>query len=220
VITGIRRCGKSFLLHDFVEYINKTEPGTNIININLQDLDYSGLKQYQDLHGYCMERCIKKSPNVLIIDEVQLCDRFELAINSLHSKGLFDIYITGSNAFLLSSDLATLFTGRTMEIKVFPFSFAEYLSYFENGDDLDKAFDEFVRIGGLPGAYVYKSENQRYDYVSEVYETILVRDLVQKYKIRRTVPIDLHRIIFLFSAAIWSMLNNPPTTGFYTLSLT
>ena len=184
VITGIRRCGKSFLLQDFVEYLNKTEPDTNIININLQDLDYSGLKQYQGLHDYCMERCIKNSPNVLIIDEVQLCDRFEPAINSLHSKDLFDIYITGSNAFLLSSDLATLFTGRTMEIKVFPFSFAEYLSYFESRDDLDKAFDEFVRIGGLPGAYVYKSENQRHNYVSEVYETILVRDLVQKYKIR------------------------------------
>ena len=184
VITGIRRCGKSFLLQDFVDYIHKTNSEANIISINLLDLDYSRLKQYQNLHDYCMEKCKKKGQNILIIDEVQLCDHFELAINSLHLKGLFDIYITGSNAFLLSSDLATLFTGRTTEIKVFPFSFAEYLSYFENSSNLDNAFDEFVRIGGLPGAYVYKSEKQRHEYVTEVYETILVRDLVQKYKIR------------------------------------
>ena len=184
VITGIRRCGKSFLLQDFVNYLHKAYPEANIICINLLDLDYSELKQYQALHDYCMKRYQKNGQNILIIDEVQLCDHFELAINSLHSKGLFDIYITGSNAFLLSSDLATLFTGRTMEIKVFPFSFSEYLSYFGNSNDLDNAFDEFVRIGGLPGAYVYRSEKQRHEYVSEVYETILVRDLVQKYKIR------------------------------------
>lgn len=184
IITGIRRCGKSVLMQFFLDYLEESEPDANIIYINLQDLDFIDLKEYRQLHAYCMEHSAEGRRNVLVIDEVQLCEHFELAINSLHSKRIFDIYITGSNAFLLSSDLATLFTGRTMEIKVFPFSFAEYLAYFENGDDLDRAFDDFVRIGGLPGAYVYNTEKQRHDYVSEVYHTILERDLVQKYKIR------------------------------------
>lgn len=184
IITGIRRCGKSVLLQFFIEYIKESEPDANIIYINLQDLDADALREYRQLHLYCMEHYREGHRNVLVIDEVQLCGHFELAINSLHSKGLFDIYITGSNAFLMSSDLATLFTGRTMEIKVFPFSFAEYLDYFENADDLDRAFDDFVRIGGLPGAYVYHTEKQRHEYVFEVYHTILERDLVNKYKIR------------------------------------
>ena len=184
VITGIRRCGKSVLMQFFLDYMKKSESDANIIFINLQDLDFINLKDYRELHNYCMKSCDEKRHNLLVIDEVQLCDHFELAINSLHSKGLFDIYITGSNAFLLSSDLATLFTGRTMEIKVFPFSFAEFLAYYENEDELDRAFDDFVRVGGMPGAYVYNSEKQKHDYVSEVYHTILERDLVQKYKIR------------------------------------
>ena len=184
VITGIRRCGKSVLMQNFIEYLTHYEPDISIITINLQDLDFSNLKDYQELHTYCMDNYKRGTRNALIIDEVQLCEHFELAINSLHSKNIFDIYITGSNAFLLSSDLATLFTGRTMEIKVFPFSFDEYLSYFEKENDLDKAFDNYVRIGGLPGAYVYNTEKQRHSYVAEVYNTILVRDLVQKYKIR------------------------------------
>lgn len=184
IITGIRRCGKSVLMQFFLEYLKESEPDANIIYINLQDLDFIELKEYGQLHAYCVERSKENRHNVLVIDEVQLCEHFELAINSLHSKGLFDIFITGSNAFLLSSDLVTLFTGRTMEIKVFPFSFAEYLAYFENGNDIDRAFDDYVRIGGLPGAYVYSSEKQRHAYVSEVYHTILERDLVQKYKIR------------------------------------
>ena len=184
IITGIRRCGKSVLMQAFMDHLKKSEPETNIISINLQDLDFADLKEYKRLHSYCMEKCREDTRNVLIIDEIQLCGHFELAVNSLHSKNLFDIYITGSNAFLLSSDLATLFTGRTMEINVYPFSFAEYLAYFGDVDGLDRAFDDYVRIGGLPGAYVYGTEKQRHEYVSEVYQTIILRDLVQKYKIR------------------------------------
>ncbi|MBP5249962.1 MAG: ATP-binding protein [Lachnospiraceae bacterium] len=184
IITGIRRCGKSVLMQAFAESLHRREPDTNIININLQDLDLLELKEYRTLHTYCMDHHKKGTRNVIIIDEVQLCDHFELAVNSLHSKNMFDIYLTGSNAFLLSSDLATLFTGRTMEVRVFPFSFSEYLSYFGAGDNIDDDFDAYVRAGGLPGAYTYEDEKMRYDYVSEVYRTILLRDLVQKYNIR------------------------------------
>ena len=184
VITGIRRCGKSELVKAYIKYLKKAEPSANIIFINLQELENDELKEYHRLHSYITDHYKKGKHNVLIIDEVQLCPQFELTINSLHAKGGYDIYVTGSNAFLLSSDLSTLFTGRTMEVEVFPFSFREYLQYFKPKEEINRSFDQYVRTGGLPGAYVYEDEKQRYDYVKEVYQTILERDLVRKYKIR------------------------------------
>ncbi len=184
VITGIRRSGKSVLLQEYADYLRASEPDTNIVMINLQELEYDCLLEYHALHQYVLEQYRKGIRNVLMIDEVQLCEKFELAINSIYAKGIFDIYITGSNAFLLSSDLATLFTGRTMEVKVFPFSFQEYLTYFEITDRLDDAFDSYVRYGGMPGSYSYQSDEKKYDYIRDVYSTILIRDLVAKYKIR------------------------------------
>ena len=184
VITGIRRCGKSVLLEQYAEYLIKTEPDINIVMVNLQELDYEDLLDYRKLHAYAVEHCIKDRHNVLMIDEVQLCDSFEKAINSLHAKRIYDIYLTGSNAFLLSSDLATLFTGRTMEVQVFPFSFTEYRSYFISNADLQDDFDSYVRTGGMSGSYVYPGEKERYEYVADVYRTILLHDLVQKYAIR------------------------------------
>ena len=184
VITGIRRSGKSVLLQEFVSYLQSLEKPVNIVMINLQELEFDHLLEYHALHKYVLEQYKEGMTNVLLIDEVQLCPQFELAINSIYTKGIYDIYITSSNAFLLSSDLATLFTGRTMEIKVYPFSFVEYLTYYGITDRYDEAFDQYVRTGGMPGAYVYKTEDRQYDYVGDVYSTILIRDLVEKYKIR------------------------------------
>ena len=107
----------------------------------------------------------------------------------MHASGKFDIYITGSNAFLLSSDLATLFTGRTFEIKVYPFSFAEYIKYF-GYTDLYAAFDKYVSEGGMAGSYVYKDREAKYDYIAEVFNTLIVRDIRKKYKIRNTALMD------------------------------
>ena len=184
VITGIRRSGKSVLLQEFVSYLKSLEEAVNIVMINLQELEFDHLLEYHALHKYILDQHKEGMTNVLLIDEVQLCPQFELAINSIYTKGIYDIYITGSNAFLLSSDLATLFTGRTMEIKVYPFSFAEYLTYYGITDRYDEAFDQYVRTGGMSGSYVYKTEDRQYDYVRDVYSTILIRDLVEKYKIR------------------------------------
>ena len=184
VITGIRRSGKSVLLQEFVTYLQSLQEQVNIVMINLQELEFDQLLEYHELHKYILNQYKEGMPNVLLIDEVQLCPQFELAINSIYVKRIYDIYITGSNAFLLSSDLATLFTGRTMEIQVYPFSFVEYLTYYKITKEYDEAFDQYVRTGGMPGAYVYKTENRQYDYVRDVYSTILIRDLVEKYKIR------------------------------------
>ena len=119
-----------------------------------------------------------------------MCPKFELAINSLYSKGKYDIYITGSNAFLLSADLATLFTGRYIGIHVFPFSFQEYCQYYEETGDKEKLFDEYSIKGGLAGSYAYRTEKDRVNYIKEVYETIVTRDLVQKYSLPDTLVLQ------------------------------
>ena len=114
-----------------------------------------------------------------------MCDGFEKIINGLHAEEKYDIYITGSNAFLLSSDLATLFTGRTFEIEVYPFSFKEYLKYY-NYDDIQEEFDNYTKEGGMSGSYVYKTQEEKYQYISEVFNTLIVRDIKQKYNIKNT----------------------------------
>lgn len=184
VITGIRRSGKSVLMQDYIDYVATNEPDANIIMINLQELEFDTLLDYHALHEYIMSHYISDKRNLVFVDEVQLCDKFELAINSLHSKGIFDIYITGSNAFLLSSDLATLFTGRLIQIKVYPFSFAEFMEYTNYQSDIETAFEIYSLYGGMPGSYIYEDNGQKQDYIREIYKTILIRDLVDKYKIR------------------------------------
>ena len=193
VITGIRRCGKSELMKSFISYLRKTEPQSNIVYIDLMDLDYENLQEYHALHQYAVDRHMEGVRNYLLVDEVQLCKRFEIAINSLYSRGIYDIYITGSNAFILSSDLATLFTGRYFEIHVFPFSFSEYLLYTER-EDIDRAFDDYVLTGGMSGSYIYDTEQERKDYISGVLETIITRDLTQKYALRDDTAIIKNRM--------------------------
>lgn len=184
IVTGIRRSGKSKLLSAFSDYIRVSQPEANIIEIDLTKLRFEKLKDYHVLNEYVEERYKEGISNYLIIDEVQLCQGFELTINSLHSEEKFDIYLTGSNAFLLSSDLATLFTGRHIEIHVFPFSFKEYCSYFDIAErNIQEAFTDYIKTGGLSGAYPYSRMADKERYIRDVYETILIRDLVDKYKL-------------------------------------
>lgn len=184
IITGIRRSGKSKLINAFAEHIRRNDADANIIEIDLTKLRFEELKEYRALNDYVENRYKAGRRNYLMIDEVQMCKGFELTINSLHSEEKYDIYLTGSNAFLLSSDLATLFTGRHLEIHVFPFSFKEYCSYFEiQEDEMQNAFSDYIQIGGMAGAYPYPNIEDREKYIREVYETILIRDLVQKYRL-------------------------------------
>lgn len=186
IITGIRRSGKSNLMQAYIEYLRNNFEDTNIIFIDFMDLEYEDIKEYHALHKYVEERYDSKKKNYLFVDEVQLCSNFELAINSLYSKNKYDIYITGSNAFLLSADLATLFTGRYIEIHMFPFSFKEYCKYYDDIEDKDKLFEEYFIKGGLAGSYAYHADLDRITYIKEVYETIVNRDLVQKYNLPDT----------------------------------
>ena len=183
VLTGVRRSGKSKLLELFSKYIKENVDNYNIIDINFNIPKFENLMEYHKLYNYVEENYIDGKPNFLLIDEVQMCEGFERAINGLHALEKYDIYITGSNAFLLSSDLATLFTGRTYEIQVFPFSFKEYLEYFKL-QNIQEAFDKYIFEGGVSGAYVYNEYKQKYNYINNVYNALIIRDIKQKYNIQ------------------------------------
>lgn len=190
IITGIRRSGKSKLMQSYIEYLKTNCDNINIIFIDFMDLEFEEIKEYHALHSYVEQHYVAGKMNYLFVDEVQMCPKFELAINSLYSKGKYDIYVTGSNAFLLSADLATLFTGRYIEIHVFPFSFQEYCEYYSDVSDKDKLFDEYSFKGGLAGSYLYPNDRDRITYIKEVYETIVTRDLVQKYALPDTTVLQ------------------------------
>ena len=181
IITGVRRAGKSRLLMDIAS--RARQENANVIHLDLSDLENESLLEYHRLNDYVLEHTADNARNVLLIDEVQECKGFEKAINSLHNKNRYDIYLTGSNAFLLSSDLATLFTGRQIEIPVFPFSFAEYAAYYDDEKDMEALFDHYFIEGGLAGSYIYTERQDKVEYIKALFQTILTRDLVQKFRL-------------------------------------
>ena len=189
VITGVRRSGKSRLVEAFADFVRRTDQKANVTYIDLTSLRFEKLKDYHSLNDFIEEGYEHGKTNYIFVDEVQLCPNFELAINSLHTSGKYDIYVTGSNAFLLSSDLATLFTGRTFEIEIFPFSFKEFIKYYEQKDPYE-AFVRYIIEGGMAGSYAYGSTEEKYQYIADVFDTLIIRDIRQKYKIRSVALMD------------------------------
>lgn len=189
VITGVRRSGKSFLLDDFKKYVIENVKDANIISFDLSSLKHEELREYHALNDYVEKHHVNNKRNFLFIDEVQMCKGFELALNSLHASRKYDIYITGSNAFLAGSDLATLFVGRTYTIEVYPFSFAEFMRYF-NYQDRYEAFDKYVREGGMSGSYEYRTLEDKYGYLRETYDTLIVRDIEEKHGVKNVAVMD------------------------------
>lgn len=181
VITGIRRSGKSKLMDAFIAYVQK-QPENNIIRIKLNLKEFQSLKNGDALYDYIDAHYIVEKENFLFIDEVQLCADFENVINSLYEEERFNIFLTGSNAFLLSSDLATLFGGRVFEISLYPFSFSEYLLYYPQ-DDIDVAFDKYVSAGGMAGSYLYNNPSDAKKYLAGIVRTTITKDIVTKFKI-------------------------------------
>ena len=160
VITGVRRSGKSKLMDAFANYLEASDMNANIIHINFNLTEFEDLLEYHALEKYVEDRYKQSVNNYLLIDEIQMCPSFEKAINSLQTKEKYDIYVTGSNAFLQSSDLATLFVGRTYEVRIFPFSFKEYLAYYPN-ENTYAALSQYITEGGMAGSYLYKNETQK-----------------------------------------------------------
>ena len=181
VITGVRRSGKSKLMDAFIDLISGDDRA-NIVRIKLNLKKFENLLDADKLYDYIEKQYVENKTNYLFIDEIQLCEGFERIINSIYEEEIYDIYLTGSNAFLLSSDLATLFGGRVYEINLYPFSFDEYLMYYPS-DDIDEAFDSYVKKGGMAGAYLYKTEEDARKYVNGIYRTTITKDIVKKFKI-------------------------------------
>ncbi len=192
VITGIRRSGKSKLMDAFHNYL--LEKDCNIIHIKLNLKEFESLLDKDRLYDYISEHYKSGINNYLLIDEVQMCPGFERVINSLYEEEKYDIYLTGSNAFLLSSDLATLFGGRVFEINMYPFSFREYLLYYPS-DNIDTSFDDYFQSTGMAGAYLYRNEKDALSYLESIVKTTIIKDIVNKYKIEN---VDLLKLIYEF----------------------
>ncbi len=180
VITGVRRSGKSKLMDSFIEMISTDS--VNIVHIKLNMKKFERLLNSDTLYEYVEEKYDPQKDNYLFIDEIQLCEGFERVISSIHEEEMYNIFLTGSNAFLLSSDLATLFGGRVCEINMYPFSFSEYLRYFPSSQ-IDESFDSYVKKGGMSGSYLYKSEEDAFGYVKGIYRTTIVKDIITKFKV-------------------------------------
>lgn len=183
VITGIRRCGKSTLFEVFINYLKEIGiKDEQIIKINLEDASYD-FKDYKELYNYVNEKLDSKKQYYVFLDEVQNVSMFQKAVDSLYIKKNVDVYITGSNAYLLSGELATLLSGRYVEIKMLPLSFKEYLSAF-NGSDKSRYdyFLDYMRNGGMPGniSILKDNPNDLDKYLDGIFSTIVYKDIITR----------------------------------------
>lgn len=188
VVTGIRRCGKSTLLLQYQDYLRENGvTDEQIISLNFEELENEDLLDYKVLYSYIKEHLCKDKMTYIFLDEIQNVTSFEKAIDSLYVKDNTDVYITGSNSYLLSGELATLLTGRYVEISMLPLSFAEYKELTDKS--ADDAFSEYMRYGGMPYvASMSKTEEKVNTYIEGIYNTVVVKDIEDRQKRRETDP--------------------------------
>ncbi len=214
VITGVRRSGKSTLLLMFKEYlINNGIKEDNIIHVNFESVLFDDIKDYKDLYKYVKGK-IKKNKLYLLLDEVQNVKSWEKAINSFKVDFDIDIYITGSNAYLLSSELSTLLSGRFIEIKMYPLSFKEYLIFNEyDNSDLDNKFKEYLKYGGLPAITLIKDNDELVlSYLNDIYNSIVKKDIIDRNNIKDTVLLE--NIIKYLSSNIGSPVSSTKISNY------
>ena len=184
VITGIRRCGKSTLFQLFIDYLKSTGiSNEQIISINLEDADYN-FEDYKQLYDYIKEKMDSKKKYFVFLDEVQNVPMFQKAVDSLYIKKNVDVYITGSNAYLLSGELATLLSGRYIEIKMLPLSFKEYVSAFDD-NNYQQLFLNYMKNGGMPGniSIIKSNPNDLDKYLDGIFSTIVYKDIMARNNI-------------------------------------
>ncbi len=185
VVTGIRRCGKSTLLELFRRDLAIAGvPPERMVSLNFEDMDNAALLDPLKLHTYIKSRLVPDETTYLFLDEVQNVVDFQRVVNSLFSRQNIDIYLTGSNAFMLSGELATLLSGRYVEIKMLPLSFAEYAGAVVKDVPSHRLFRQYMGEGGMPGALQFRdSEQARSDYLTGIYSTVILKDIAQRFKI-------------------------------------
>lgn len=184
VVTGIRRCGKSTLLQQYQSYLKDNGiADEQIISLNFEELENESLLDYRALYDYIKEKLNKDKPTYIFLDEVQNVPCFEKAIDSLYVKENTDIYITGSNSYLLSGELATLLTGRYVEISMLPLSFREF--YQLSVTDKDTSFSQYIKYGGFPYlAQMEKDDEKTNTYIEGIYNTVVIKDIEQRQMLR------------------------------------
>lgn len=179
IVTGMRRCGKSTLLLQYKEWLlNNDVLDSQIIYINFEELENEYLLEYNKLYSYIKNRLIEDKICYIFLDEIQKVKDFEKVVNSLYVKKNVDIYLTGSNAYMLSSDLATYLSGRYVKLNVLPLSFAEYLSV--NESNIDNAFAQYLRFGGLPYVTNIQNIDMINDYIEGIYNTVIIKDIEER----------------------------------------
>ena len=187
VATGVRRCGKSTLMSQFQDVLRAENEAASIISINIDMPDFRFLaeKSWKDVYDYIVVQLKNNVTNYVFIDEVQNVKEFEKLLEGLYVHPNIDLYVTGSNAFLLSSELATLLTGRAYEIHVLPFSFAEYISFTGKSNNLDRAFAAYIETGGFPEAVRLSADGNQFtlDYLQMVFNTIFRNDISARQSI-------------------------------------
>ena len=224
VITGIRRCGKSTLLMQFQDYLRDSGVmDEQIVSINFEDLKFEALLDYRSLYEYVEDKIIPGKKMYIFLDEIQKVSDFEKTVDSLYIKENVDVYITGSNAYLLSSDLSTLLSGRYVEISMLPLSFKEV--YEEKGGDKEEAFNQYLKYGGFP--YLMNmplADEQINMYLEGIYNTVILKDIEErenrKYldsnKRKVTNIVLLKSIAKYLASAVGSIISVKNVTGYLT----
>lgn len=214
IVTGIRRCGKSSILDLFHQYLSENQvPDSNIIHMNLESLRYRNLTDYLSFYDYVSARIPKTGKTYLIFDELQVIEHWEKAVESFRLDFDVDIYITGSNAYLLSTEFSTLLSGRYVEIPVLPLSFREFLDFyeFETAITVEEKFQKYLQFGGMPILREYHFNEARSNQALEgIYSTVVLRDILQ-----RNNPVDqnmLHKIMLFLCSNIGS-ITSPNSIG-------
>lgn len=209
IVTGIRRCGKSSLLDLFHQYLlEKNVPDSHIIHMNMESLRYRNLTDYISFYDYVSKRIDGEGKTYLLFDELQAVNHWEKAIESFRLDFDVDIYITGSNAYLLSSEFSTLLSGRYMEIRMLPLSFKEFLNFYEFAVDvtMDEKFQKYLQFGGMPVLREFKFNEARSNQALEgIYSTVILRDILQRNS--GADEATLQKIMLFLCSSIGSMIS-------------
>lgn len=199
IITGIRRCGKSTLMKIFQDYLLKEGVDKDhIIAINFEDYNYIDLLDPKVLHSYIQEKIADTSMYYIFFDEIQNVKDFPRVVDSLNLKSNMDLYITGSNAYMLSSEIATLLSGRYIEVKMLPLSFREYVDYTGDRRELAKKYSDYLKFSSFPYAAIMSENEERIqEYLEGIYSTVILKDIISRNKIADTMMLE-SVIRFLF----------------------
>ena len=200
VLLGMRRVGKSTLLFQIQEYLKSTGvKDEQVISLNFELLEFEGLKNYNALNDYLNSKMTSHDKYYIFLDEVQEVESFEKVVNSINAQGKAELFVTGSNSSLLSGELATYLTGRYYTIEVFPLSFSEIVAHQKKQNrpvaDIHSSFIDYLKMGGLPGRFMFTEERTAKNYIYDLYQSILLKDIVQRYRIR---DVDLLQRFMLY----------------------